>query len=167
MPTLEKSFAQRVADAEEARENLNKSQYLTAFYDKHIGRVYSPQQGQRNEHLIKISTHLFFTVGRKRALELLIIFHHLNEDIFLDPLAEHQDQAVAHINTLEQDFLTQLNPQELAIHQQLPSPYDDTFRICRDLASHDAPDCIHPNSSSLTLTSAFAWIFPKAMPGDS
>ena len=77
------SFAQRVKNAQAARDNLNKTRHFATFYEKHIGRVFSPQQGQRNDHLIKIVTHLFYVVGKKRALELCIIFHHLNQDIFL------------------------------------------------------------------------------------
>ncbi len=165
MPINEKSFAQRVLAAEQARENLNKTQTLAAFYDKHIGRIYSPQQGQRNNHLIKITTHLYFTVSKERALELLIIFHHLNQDIFLDPLAQHEAEAEAHLMTLEQDFLSKLTSHEAAIYQQLPTPYDDAFRILYDLARHESTECPPPEFFISHADLGFRLDIPKTTAG--
>ena len=138
------SFAQRVKNAQAASDNLNKTRHFATFYEKHIGRVFSPQQGQRNDHLIKIVTHLFHVVGKKRALELSLIFHHLNKDIFLDPLEQHQAEAQAHLHTLTADYPSKLIISELEIFQQLPNPHDDAFRILRDLAHHESPQCPPP-----------------------
>jgi Fic family protein len=92
----------------------------------------------------KLATHLFYTVSRERTLELCIIFHHLNQDIYFDSLEQHTNEALAHLNSLQTDFLSKLTPREHAIYQKLETPYDDAFRILRDLAHYECDECPPP-----------------------
>lgn len=115
-----KSLIERDREARNAREKLAKDGKLSKLYDRYISRVFTPKQGSRNKSLVDMVTFLFHAVGRTRLIELVTAFHQTNYDIFLDSLSDHMNEATAHIEALEADFLTKLSPSELAIVQQLP-----------------------------------------------
>lgn len=129
-----KSLIERDSEARIAREKLAKDVKLSKFYDRYISRIFTPKQGSRNKSLVDMVTFLFHTVGRTRLIELVAAFHQTNYDIFIDSLTHHMNEATAHLEALEEDFLTKLSPSELAIVQQLPPQHLEAFRICRDLA---------------------------------
>ena len=132
-----KTLIERDLEARIAREKLAKDVKLSKFYDRYISRIFTPKQGSRNKSLMDMVTFLFHTVGRTRLIELVTAFHQTNYDIFIDPLTHHMNEATAHLEALEENFLTKLSPSELAIVQQLPPQHLEAFRICRDLALAD------------------------------
>jgi hypothetical protein len=133
----QKSLIERDQEARTAREKLAKDVKLSKFYDRYISRIFTPKQGSRNKSLVDMVTFLFHTVGRTRLIELVTAFHQTNYDIFIDSLTDHMNEATAHLEALEKDFLTKLSPAEKVIVEQLPAQHLEAFRICRDLALAD------------------------------
>jgi hypothetical protein len=134
------SLMARLPQAEEAREKLAQVADLSRLYDRYIKRTFAPKQGSRNSSTIAMVTFLFHSVGHDRLIELVTAFHQINYDIFVDPLAQHMNEATAHLETLKANYAANLGPEELAVAQQLPPQYLETFRISRDLSMVDSKE---------------------------
>lgn len=130
------TLMERDLHAQKARDELALDVPLSKLHNAYLEKIYA-KQGARNETLIKITTFLFHAVGRNRLLQLVAAFHQTNHDIFTDSLTQHMTEALAHLSSLDESYVTQLTATAAAIAEELPSRHLEIFRICRDLAIED------------------------------
>lgn len=78
---------------------------------------------------------------RPQALALARAFHQTNQDIFLDPLDQHMNEAAAHYAACECRWRSSLPEFEARAVELLPEKHVEAFRICRDLMEHESDEC--------------------------
>jgi hypothetical protein len=131
-PTL----ADKIRASEFALMRLKEEKRIYALFKKYIANRFNPTQGQRNTHMIQMVTFLYRAVGAETLLTLVGAYYDLNQEIFLDTKEQHMAEAKAHLDACHGSWVEELPSDQKAI-LELPFHYQEAFRICRDLATHE------------------------------
>jgi hypothetical protein len=116
---------------------LKQKSRIHSLYKRYIENRFSPAQGERNTHLIQMTTFLFYAVGEDTLMELVGAYFDLNQDIFLDSREQHIAEASAHLRACQTSWVRELSTDIQKDLLDLPSCYQEAFRICSDLAKFE------------------------------
>ena len=106
-------------------------------YETYIERDSDMGFSIRNHELIRHTTVLYTMVGTDMAEKLVRAFYHINKPFFHADIHQHMKEFSSHYEAVKKSYLSGLPKDELEFYQVLPSLLQDTFRICRDLASFE------------------------------
>jgi hypothetical protein len=82
-------------------------------------------------------TFLFHALSEDLTLLFARQFYRQNQHLWDDPLGNHMSEARAHLKMISKSYPDSLNPDELRFYKSATVPQQDSFRICRDLASRE------------------------------
>ena len=131
------SHTEREAASDAATKALKGKPDLKKLYDEYIGKKFSPEQGERNKHLIAMVTFLFLATGEERVMELAMAYYDVNQDIFDDSRLQHKTEAQSHLGATKERWFSELSDIENETISGMKTHQVEIFRICRDLQSLD------------------------------
>lgn len=111
--------------------------HLIKNYETYIEREGDMNFSMRNQELIRQTTLLYSMVGEHMTEKLIRAFYHIYKPFFEADIHQHMKEFSAHLKALQEDYLNSLPKDELVLYNELNQHQQDTFRICRDLASFD------------------------------
>jgi hypothetical protein len=115
----------------------NALPHLIKNYETYIEREGDMNFSMRNQELIRQTTLLYSMVGEHMTERLIRAFYHINKPFFEADIHQHMKEFSAHLKALQEDYLNSLPKDELVLYNELNQHQQDTFRICRDLASFE------------------------------
>ena len=126
-------------ESEERYEEWKKTvpPHVLKNYETYIERDTDMDFNIRNHELIRHTTVLYSMVGTDMTGLLVRAFYDINKPFFEADIHQHMKEFSSHYEALKRDYLSTLPKDELEFYQALPPILQDTFRICRDLASFD------------------------------
>jgi hypothetical protein len=111
--------------------------HIIKNYETYIERDSDMDFSIRNHELIRHTTVLYTMVGTDMAEQLVRAFYRINKPFFQADIHQHMKEFSSHYEALQKSYLGGLPKEELEFYQVLPPLLQDTFRICRDLASFE------------------------------
>jgi hypothetical protein len=129
-----------IKNAALAQNELNNNPRLAKLYRRYIDRKFTPQQGERNNQLVAMTTFIFRATSEETTAALVLFFYDLNQDIFSDSRETHENEMRSHLEATRQTWLDSLNTAErnrYADLAEVSQHHTNAFRVCRELADND------------------------------